>query len=85
MISVFLSLRRMATEYPSMIDGGMLWFTDLSIVDPTYSLPLMAGCLTFLTIELGTDTGQAMQQQVLSLLPGESIVMEMVTIRQVTA
>ncbi len=31
MISVFLSLKRMAEAYPSMTTGGALWFTDLSV------------------------------------------------------
>jgi len=64
MISIFLSLRRMALEYPSFQTGGMLWFQDLSIMDPYYTLPIAAGVLTFITIEFGTDTGQSMANTV---------------------
>ena len=28
-------------DYPEMIDGGMLWFKDLSMTDPYFILPIM--------------------------------------------
>ena len=48
-MSFFFALRQM-TSLPleSMKTGGMLWFTDLTLADPTYVLPLMA-CASFIT------------------------------------
>ena len=44
-------------QLPSLTEGGALWFTDLTVADPTYGLPLLAS-LTFLaTIELGAADG----------------------------
>ena len=40
-----------------MMDGGVLWFTDLTVADPTYALPVLTS-LTFLaTVELGAADG----------------------------
>lgn len=48
-VSFFWAIRGMA-ELPleSMKTGGLYWFTDLTVPDPTYVLPLMA-CLAFIT------------------------------------
>ena len=48
-ISFFLAIKGMAKlPLESMKTGGMYWFTDLTIPDPTYVLPLIA-CLTFIS------------------------------------
>lgn len=39
--------------------GGILWFSDLSIADPTYALPVVAAMTMIATIELGGDTGSS--------------------------
>eukprot|EP00960_Hanusia_phi_P003844 113256-Hanusia_phi.AAC.1 len=57
----------MATTYPSFKDGGSMWFQDLSIVDPTYALPVIASLTMLATIELGGETGQSMKDQQTSL------------------
>ncbi len=62
-ISFFFALRRMSETYPSFQSGGMMWFNDLSVVDPTYMLPVCASLTMLASIELGADTGQSMQQQ----------------------
>ena len=48
-ISFFLAIKGM-TKLPleSMKMGGVYWFTDLTVPDPTYVLPLMA-CLAFIS------------------------------------
>lgn len=45
-----------------MTEGGTLWFTDLTVADPTYLLPALAGATFLLTVELGAADG--MQGQV---------------------
>ena len=48
-ISWFMGIKGMADlPLESMKTGGLFWFTDLTIPDPTYILPLMA-FLTFLS------------------------------------
>lgn len=47
-ISFLMALRGMAQlPVQSMTTGGMLWFLDLTVPDPTYALPVLA-CATFL-------------------------------------
>ena len=49
-ISFFVALRRMAAvPVESMKTGGILWFTDLTVPDPYYVLPLL-GCASFMAI-----------------------------------
>ena len=57
-LSFFIAIRRMAAvPVESMKTGGILWFSDLTIPDPYYVLPVMA-CLSFITIiELGGEAG----------------------------
>jgi len=44
-------------QVPSLMDGGALWFTDLTVADATYALPVLTS-LTFLaTVELGAADG----------------------------
>jgi len=62
-ISFFFALRKMSETYPSFQTGGMMWFTDLSLADPSYVLPVIASMTMLASIELGADTGQSMQQQ----------------------
>jgi len=73
-ISCFLGLRKMA-EYPieSMKEGGLWWFTDLTVPDPYYILPIITAATLAATIELGTDNARAqtmgMMRYVLRAVP----------------
>ncbi|KAG0317376.1 Mitochondrial inner membrane protein oxa1l [Dissophora globulifera] len=62
MISFYLALRDMANlPVPQFREGGTLWFTDLTIADPTYALPVISS-LGFLAImELGSEAGGVAQ------------------------
>ncbi|ONK55136.1 uncharacterized protein A4U43_UnF7280 [Asparagus officinalis] len=56
-ISFFLAIQNMVEKVPSFKGGGALWFTDLTIPDPLYALPILTG-LTFLaTVELNMQEG----------------------------
>ncbi|XP_023177132.2 mitochondrial inner membrane protein OXA1L isoform X2 [Drosophila hydei] len=58
-ISFFMGLRQMAnTPVESMRDGGLFWFTDLTLADPLYLLPVITSATLYLTIELGTDSAR---------------------------
>lgn len=58
-ISFFMGLREMANvPVESMRDGGLFWFTDLTVADPIFMLPLITSATLLLTIELGTDSAR---------------------------
>ena len=46
-----------AGQVPSMTVGGALWFTDLTVADPYYLLPITSSALFLLTVELGAADG----------------------------
>ena len=49
-LSFFIAIRRMAAvPVESMKSGGILWFTDLTIPDPYFVLPVLA-CMSFMAI-----------------------------------
>lgn len=53
-LSVFVGIRQMANlPVQSMTTGGAAWFTDLTIPDPYYALPLITMATFFITIEVG--------------------------------
>lgn len=55
-ISFFFGLRKMANlPVESMKEGGLFWFTDLTLADPYYLLPLITSATVFVTLELGVD------------------------------
>jgi YidC/Oxa1 family membrane protein insertase len=55
-ISMFLGLKVMNDHFPSLAEGGTLWFTGLSVADPTYGLPVVTAFSFFLLIiEVGAD------------------------------
>ncbi|XP_031619688.1 mitochondrial inner membrane protein OXA1L isoform X2 [Contarinia nasturtii] len=55
-ISYFIGIRRMVNApVESMQTGGALWFTDLTMADPYFLLPLITCGTLALTIHLGTD------------------------------
>jgi YidC/Oxa1 family membrane protein insertase len=57
-IGFFSALRGMAAaKVPSLAEGGALWFTDLTVADPTYALPCLASATFLLTIEAGAADG----------------------------
>lgn len=57
-VSFFVSIRQMATvPVESMKTGGLFWFTDLTLADPLYIMPVLS-CASFMaTIELGGEAG----------------------------
>ena len=52
-MSVFFGIKGM-TELPvaSMKTGGMLWFTDLTIQDPYFALPILTAATLLATVEV---------------------------------
>lgn len=55
-ISFFIGLRQMANApVESLRDGGLWWFTDLTMPDQFFLLPIITSATLYLTIEVGTD------------------------------
>lgn len=62
-ISFFMGLRQMANcPVDSMKEGGLFWFTDLTIADPTYMLPVITSLTLLATVEIGTDSARLSAQ-----------------------
>lgn len=62
-ISFFMGLRAMANvPVESLRSGGLFWFTDLTIPDPYFMLPLITSTTLYLTIEIGTDSARLSAQ-----------------------
>lgn len=56
-ISFFMALRGMARlPVESFKTGGTLWFTDLTVPDPMYALPLLACAMFLSNVEVGPVT-----------------------------
>jgi YidC/Oxa1 family membrane protein insertase len=55
-IGMFFGMKKMPELFPEQMSmGGLWWFTDLTIPDPTYILPLACGISFFATIEAGKE------------------------------
>ncbi|KAF5840918.1 60Kd inner membrane protein-domain-containing protein [Dunaliella salina] len=53
-----------AHKAPSLTQGGMWWFTDLTVPDPYYGLPVLCALTTLAMIEYGINiTGENMDAQ----------------------
>jgi len=58
LIGFFSALRGLAAaKVPSMVEGGTLWFQDLTVADPTYALPIISAASFLLMIELNAADG----------------------------
>jgi YidC/Oxa1 family membrane protein insertase len=52
-ISFFFALRGMAgAGLPDFANGGVAWFTNLSIPDPTYILPVISAAATLAVLQV---------------------------------
>lgn len=59
-VSFFIALRKMAyLPVPSLQTGGALWFTDLTLADPYYILPLAVTGTMFAILEVSVTTQTA--------------------------
>lgn len=62
-ISFFMGLRQMANApVESMRDGGLFWFTDLTMPDQYFLLPIITSATLYITILVGTDAARLSQQ-----------------------
>ena len=64
-LAFFFALRKLvALPVPQLKEGGMAWFTDLTMADPYYILPVTSMALTLGVMQMGADgTGAAKSRQ----------------------
>lgn len=59
-MTLFFALKGLAgAGLESMKTGGLFWFTDISVADPTTVLPIVAAGLTLAVLETGAEMGAA--------------------------
>ncbi|PVZ99663.1 hypothetical protein BB558_004306 [Smittium angustum] len=84
MVSFFMALREMSSlPVEHLKTGGMLWFTDLTVADPLYILPIIAAASMISVFEITRKFQNAIQQPKVMVwaLRGVGIVMAVVTIK----
>ena len=60
---------RTEPKYPSFVDGGILWFQDLSHQDPTYLLPIISAVTMLAATEITLKNVDPQQRWLMRLLP----------------
>lgn len=62
-VSFFMGLRQMANvPVDSLRTGGIFWFSDLTVPDQFFALPVITSLTLWATIELGTDAARLNSQ-----------------------
>eukprot|EP00897_Mesotaenium_endlicherianum_P006566 jgi/Mesen1/5938/ME000301S05066 len=56
-ICFYFAIQGMAEGVESFKTGGALWFTDLSVADATYALPILSALSFLATVEMGAVEG----------------------------
>jgi len=57
-MTMFFALRDAPLRFPGLSEGGPSFCTDLSVADPTYTIPFVAAALTFVGSEVNIRLGQ---------------------------
>ena len=66
-ISFYFAISKMAAGVPSFQTGGPAMYMDLSIADPTYSLPILSSLSFLASVELGAVEGMQTNAQSVSM------------------
>jgi YidC/Oxa1 family membrane protein insertase len=61
--------RTVPAQYPSFHEGGILWFQNLSIADPTYLLPIISAVTMLAATEITAKNIDPQQRWLMRLLP----------------
>jgi YidC/Oxa1 family membrane protein insertase len=56
-------------QYPSFHEGGILWFQNLSVADPTYLLPIISAITMLAATEITSKNVDPQQRWLMRLLP----------------
>ena len=56
-------------EYPSFVEGGILWFQDLSHHDPLFILPVLSAVTMLASMEITNKSMEPQQRWLMRLMP----------------
>ena len=62
-------LRDIPPEYPSFRDGGLFWFQDLSVYDPTLILPILSAVTMLVSMEITNKSMEPQQRWLMRIMP----------------
>ncbi len=68
-ITMFYVIRGFGAEHPSFSEGGILWFQDLSVKDPTYILPILSAVTLLAASEITSKNIDPQQRWLMRILP----------------
>ena len=68
-ITMFYVIRSFGVEHPSFSSGGILWFKDLTVADPTYLLPIISAVTMFAASEITAKNLDPQQRWMMRILP----------------
>lgn len=61
--------RDVAPEYPSFREGGILWFENLSVMDPYLILPILSAVTMLASMEITNKSMEPQQRWLMRLMP----------------
>ena len=68
-ITMFYVIRGFGAEHPTFSTGGILWFRDLSVMDPYYILPILSAVTLLAASEITSKNIDPQQRWLMRVLP----------------
>jgi YidC/Oxa1 family membrane protein insertase len=68
-ITMFYVIRGFGAEHPSFAEGGILWFQNLAVQDPTYILPILSAVTLLAASEITAKNIDPQQRWLMRVLP----------------
>lgn len=68
-IAMFYVIRSFGDTHPSFLEGGILWFKDLSVHDPYYILPIVSAVTMLAASEITSKNIDPQQRWMMRVLP----------------
>ncbi len=68
-ITMFYVIRGFGVEHPDFIEGGILWFQDLTKADPYYILPVLSAVTMLAASEITAKNLEPQQRWMMRILP----------------
>ena len=68
-ITMFYVIRGFGAEHPSFTEGGILWFQNLAVQDPTYILPILSAVTLLAASEITSKNIDPQQRWLMRALP----------------
>ncbi len=68
-ITMFYVIRGFGKEHPDFVQGGILWFQDLTKADPLYILPILSAVTMLAASEITAKNLEPQQRWMMRILP----------------